>query len=261
MPQPFLHDIPSALAALLEAVLLFYLIRRKLVRLYPAFFLYIVTVILQSCLWHAAAWYWYPLQLQAWTIYWSSQAVVIFTRWLAITEIARHVLADYSGIRRMATRILIVVGTCVLLYALLVSRYIWTLMVLNADRAVELCIATLVVGMFLFARYYRLPMLDLERQLAIGFCLYSCAWVINDSILEHWHGTHWDFLNYVNILAFLASLLLWIGAVRGAQQPRNLPVSERLSPESYGELSAKLNSRLLLLNNRLDHMFRSGDSR
>jgi hypothetical protein len=262
MPQPILRDISFALAAtLLEAILLFYLIRRKLVRLYPAFFLYIVAVILQSCLWRGAQWYWYPLERPPWTIYWSSQAVVMFVRWLAIAEIARQVFADYSGIRKMATRILIVLGICVLLYALMFSRFVWSLMVLNADRAVELCIATLVVGMFLFARYYRLPILKLERQLAVGFCLYSVSRVVKDSFLEHWHGTHWDFLNYVNVVAFLASLLLWIGAVRAAPEARDLLVPGRLSPERYGELSAKLNSRLQLLNNRLGHMFHSGDSR
>lgn len=250
-----------AFTTLLELVLLFFLLRRKLYRSYPAFFIYVLTVILQSVLDEFAALYWGSLSKQAWATAWGSQAVVICARWFAVVEIARKVLADYAAIQRIVTRVLLVVGVCVLTYSFAVSKFIWTLMVLNADRALELCIATCVVCMFLFARYYRLPVLALERQLAIGFCLYSCSWVINDSILEHWRGSHWDFLNYVNVLAFLASLLLWIGAARSPAELRRASAGQRLSPELYGQLSEQLNSRLNLLNHRLAHLFGSGDSR
>jgi hypothetical protein len=254
-------DFSSALTILLEAILLFYLLRRRLQRSYPAFLTYILTAIIQGLLWEFASHYWGPRSKPAFVLYWGVQAVVVATRWLAVIEIARKVLADYSGIQRMVTRVLFVLGVCVLVYSFAVSDFSWTLMVLNADRAIELCIATLVVCMFLFARYYRLPMLNMERQLAIGFCLYSCSRVVNDSILEHWQGAHWDFLNYVNVLAFLASLVLWIGAVRGAVEVRRTASGIQLSPEMYGQLSEQLNSRLQLLNQRLNHLSRSGDSR
>jgi hypothetical protein len=255
------EDFTWALTTLFEVVLLFYLLRRKLQRSYPTFFTYISAVILQGLFWEFARHYWGQHSKPAWAAFWGAQAIVVTARWLAVMEIARKVLTDYSGIRRMVTRVLLFLGLCVLVYSFAVSKFTWTLMVLNADRAVELCIATFVVCMFAFARYYRLPMLNLERQLAIGFCLYSCSQVVVDSILEHWNGARWGFLNYVNALAFLASLLLWIGAVRTPVEERSGAADLQLSPEMYTQLSEQLNSRLNLLNHRLDHLFRSGDSR
>jgi hypothetical protein len=254
------QNVTWILTALLEVTLLFDVLQRKFYRSYPAFFAYVLAVILQAALMAGADAHWGSTSKQAWMVAWSSQPVVLCARWCAVVEIARKVLAGYGGIQRMATRILMVLGVCMLAYSFVFSRFIWALMVLNADRAVELCIATFVVCMFVFARYYRLPMLNLERQLAIGFCLYSCAWVINDSIFENRPGAMWDLFYHLNVLAFLASLLLWIGAVRAPAEARSVAPETQLSPEMYGQLSEKLNSRLNLLNHRLDHLFRSGDS-
>ena len=49
----------------------------------------------------------------------------------------------------MVSRILIVLGAAAyLVYAILGSRDKWTLTVLTADRAVEMCIASFIVAMF-----------------------------------------------------------------------------------------------------------------
>jgi len=256
-----LHNLILAIAtAALELLLVFYLVQRKLYRSYPAFFIYVLLVMLQSFLWESAKWQWGKQSRQQWGIYWAAQAVVIVARWFAVVEIARKALGDYRGIWGLAGRILIVLSFCVLFYSLAFSQFYWAYMVLNADRAVELCLASFIVGMFLFARYYQLPMLNMERQLAIGFCLYSCSWVINDSILENRQGPIWDFLNYVNSLAFIASLLLWIGAARQPVEAREQAEPTVLSPGAYTALSQKLNSRLRILNDRLDHLFHSEDT-
>ncbi|MGB7493865.1 MAG: hypothetical protein WBR26_23955 [Candidatus Acidiferrum sp.] len=262
MAEPLNFDtLAWVLTTVLEVILLFLLLRRKLHRSYPGFFVYVLSVIVQGLLWKGAEFHFGERSKQAWAVYWMFQAVVVCARWIAVVEITSKVLADYGAIRRMASRILMVLGAAVLAYSFVVSDFSWMLMVLSADRAVELCIASVVVCMFLFARYYRLPMLALERQLAVGFCLYCCSRVVNDSVLEHWHGNRWNFLSYVNALAFLASLLIWIAAVREPIESRNLAAHLRLTPERYGELSEKLNSRLHLLNHRLDRLSRSGGSR
>lgn len=161
----------------------------------------------------------------------------------------------------MASRILFLLGMGVLVYSIASSNNRWTFAVLNADRSVELCIASFIVCMFVFVRYYRLPMANLERLLAVGFCLYSCTYVINDSIYESWRSSAGAFWNYLDGLTFLASLLLWISAVHKAGQPQRVAAPAPVSPEQYRELSQRLNSRLHLLNNRLNHLFHSEDSR
>jgi hypothetical protein len=259
-PRHFLN-VAWALTTLLEVVLLAYLLRRKLYRTHPAFFLYVLMVILQSLVQQSCSWYWGSDSLPYWTISWGSQAVVICARWFAVVEIARRAMAMYMGIWGMVSRILIGVSALVLAYSIAVSERQWTLGVLNADRSLELCISAFIVCLFLFARYYRMPMNELERRIAVGFCLYSCAWVINDSIYESWRGSFGHLWDYINIFAFFGSLLLWIGAARKYSELPNVTAPNPLPAERYGELSRELNSRLHLLNNRLDHLLHSEDSR
>jgi hypothetical protein len=255
------RDLAWTLTTLLEMVLLVYLLRRRLYASHPAFFIYVLATILQSIAVALLYRYLGSQSLTSWNIAWAGQAVVICARWFAVTEIARKALAEYTGIWGMASRMLFLLGFGVLVYSVASSDKRWTLAVLNADRSVELCIASFIVCMFLFVRYYRLPMSNLERLLAIGFCLYSCSYVINDSIYERWRSSLGGLWNYLDSLTFLASLLLWIGATRGAAEAQTSTVQASLSPEQYGELSRRLNSRLHLLNSRLNHLLRYEDPR
>jgi hypothetical protein len=260
-PALILRDAFWGLSTVLEIVLATMVIRRRLYHSHPFFFAYILATIVQSALFAVSCYYFGQGSRVSFYVGWGTQAVVICGRWFAVMEIAKRVLGQYLGIWALAGRILILLGLSVLAYAIFSSGSRWKLIVLNADRAAELCIATLIVAILLFVRYYRVPMGNLERMLAIGFCLYSCFVVINDSIYENWRHTFADLWNYLDMLTFTASLLLWITAVRTAdvQQASASPVA--LAPELYADLSRKLNSRLLLLNNRLNHLFRSEDSR
>jgi len=104
-------------------------------------------------------------------------------------------------------------------------------------------------------------MSQMDRMLAIGFCLYSCFFVINDSIYQAWIRTAGPLWNYLESVTYLATLLLWIGAVLRHSESRIAASAPSLTLEDYLELSGKLNSRLHVLNNRLDKLFHSGDSR
>lgn len=256
-----LHNFAWILTTVLELVLLFYFVRQGLYRTHAAFFLYILAAVVQSAVVATTYRYWGPRSVQSWKIAWGSQGVVVCTRWLAVMEITKKVLANYGGIWGMARRILILLSLCVLIYAIASSGSRWNLMVLNGDRAVELCMATFIVSMFLFTRYYRLPMTNLDRILAIGFGLYSCFYVINDSIDEIWHSPFGGFWNKMEIVTFFASLVLWIGAAHRSTEAQRVEPEPAVSPEKYEELSEKVNSRLHLLNRRLSHLHRSEDSK
>jgi len=256
-----LRHVFWGLSTVLEIVLAAILIRRKLYRTHPAFLTYILIAILQSCFVATSYYYFGTRSRVSYFVGWDTQVLVICARSFAVMEIAKNVLGKYVGIWALAGRILVFLGLSVLAYSIFSSRSRWLLITLNADRAVELCIATLIVAILVFVRYYRVPMNHLERMLAIGFCLYSCFFVINDSIYESWRRPFADLWNYLDILAFTATLLLWINAARTAEAPRTSASPVALPPELYADLSRKLNSRLLVLNNRLNHFFRSEDSR
>jgi len=88
------------------------------------------------------------------------------------------------------------------------------------------------------------------RSLAIGFFLYSCFAVLNDTILESWRYRHAALWNLVGMLAYLESLLLWIWAVR-KRQPEITLEPALLSQGVYQTLAPEINFRLKLLNEHL----------
>lgn len=125
----------------------FFLFRRKLYLLHPAFSVYISTTMLQSLLGSWASHHWGGRSMQYFGFAWGAQGVVICVRWLALIEIARRVLTAYSGIWKLVNAILFILCIVILVYSVAVPRTRWDLIVLSADRAVEFCIASFVVGL------------------------------------------------------------------------------------------------------------------
>jgi hypothetical protein len=256
-----LSNIEWALATILEIALLICLLRKKLYWSHPLFFTYIACTILQSALGAVVYSVWRTTSVRVWSLIWASQVVVILARSLAIVEIAWRNLSSYAGVWGLAKRFLMVVGASVLAYSLLLSRKQWDLVVVNLDRSVELSIAVVIVTLLLFARHYQLPIRRLDRAMAVGFCLYSCLFVINDSLFERWMDSYTNFWNFLDMLTFIASLLLWIVAVNAetAKEPAEQRV--QVPQEMYGQMSPEVNLRLRLLNEQLDRLLRSGNDR
>ena len=250
-----------AATSLGEVVLIFYLIHRRLVWSHFWLFLYLCCTVIQSALGAIT----YSLldfgSAATRDIIWSSQAVVITMRFSAVYELARRILARYIGIWALAQRVLLVVAAGVLLYTAVFSEKRLSMMILTVDRGAELAIASFVVGLLLFARYYMLEIDPLDRALSIGFALYSCFYVINDSLLEKWMEPYVGFWGFMDVITFLASLLIWIQAVRAYAPALEFVTSRSTSSDLYGALSAEVNVRLRLLNDQLAQLLRSESTR
>src|SRR5277367_2951838 len=232
------------LTSLLEAVLLLFLLQRKLYLTRPAFVAYIVGVLLQSVLALVVYRRWGSDSASVWALMWSSQLLVIAARANAVVEIARRNLAPYTGVLALARRILLFMTFASLAYSLLLSRLNWSLIVVNLDRGIELSIAVGIVTLVLFVRHYGLPMNPLDRALTIGFCLYSCLFVINDSLFERWRASYQTFWNFLNILTFLATLVMWATAVRSAEYPEFSQAPAPADSSVDHQMSAELDLRL-----------------
>jgi len=178
------------------------------------------------------------------------QGAVICARALAVAEVCRHLLARYRGIWAMAWRILLACAALVLVYSIVAARHFWELALLAGDRGMELSIAAVVVGVLLFTRYYDVQVSAADRSLAVGFCLYSCFCVLNNTILEHYLSRYGPLWNLLGMLAFLASLLLWTWALR-KPQTETVPEETLLSPGIYQTVAPQVNLRLRLLNDQL----------
>jgi hypothetical protein len=257
-----LRNVFWTATTLCELVLIIYLIRGKLVRSHFWLFLYLCCTVLQSVL----AVITYNLLddfkgAATRNIIWSSQGVVIIMRFSAVCEMARRILARFSGIWALAQRLLLIVAVTVLIYTAVFSDQRFSMMILTVDRGAELAIAAFIVGLLLFARYYMLEINPLDRALSIGFCLYSCFYVINDSLLEKWMGPYGGFWGFMDIITFLACLCIWIQSVRVYAPARAYVTPQTVPSDLYGTLSPEVNTRLRLLNDQLAQLLRSESPR
>jgi hypothetical protein len=75
--------------------------------------------------------------------------------------------------------------------------------------------------------------------------------VINYSLLERIVQQYAVLWNFLDLFAFMASLLVWISAASRYVPSEELAVPSAIPAELYGKLSSEVNSRLLLLNRQL----------
>lgn len=250
-----------AVTTALELGLFIQLVRRKIFRDFPFFFAYLMSVIFQSAA--VALLYWNANldKLVVWKIAWLTQGLVVCMRSLVLLELNRTVLSRYIGIWALARRLFLCVAAAVLAYDLFLSRGKWQWLIMNGIRGLELAMATVIVTMLLFARYYRVPVNQLQRALAVGLCLYSSFYVINYSLFEKIVQQYAVLWNFLGIFAFIASLLVWLMAANRYEQAEKVPSLPAISAELYGKLSSELNSRLLLLNRQLIQFLHLEDKR
>jgi hypothetical protein len=245
-----LQQIVWAVNTATSVFLLILLVVRKNYRTYPAFTFYIlvnlalgISVFIIYRLWGFSS-------AASWRFGWAMQAVTVCARALAVAEICRHLLSRYLGIWALAQRLLLTCAGLVLLYSGLAVRHQWELALPTADRGLELSIAAVIVVLLLFARYYGLRPERTDRSLAIGFCLYSCFRVMNDTISDRYLYGYAKFWNLLEMLAFFASLSLWSWALRKSRA--EITAQENLLPFGvYQSITPQINLRLRLLNERL----------
>lgn len=240
----------------LNAGLVVLLLFRRNYRVFPFFFLYVVLDFLHGIASLASYRIWGFTSVEAMRIAWGSQGFVVLARALAVAEICYRILGKYLGVWKLASRLLLAAMVLVSLYAWGDSRGRWQLGVLNLDRGLELAMATVIVLLFLFAVYYEVGVEPTVRMLTLGFFLFSCFRVLNDTILERWLHHYAGVWNYLGTVAFVATLLLWCWALRRTL-PKNALEPELVSQGVYQVLSPEINARLKGLNEQLSHFWRA----
>ena len=257
MVEPLqLQSATWVLTTALEIALFVQLLRRKLPGSYPFFFTYLASAILQSAA--VAVLYRNPDldKMTVWKLAWGTQGIVVTFRALTLMELNRRVLSPYVGIWALARSLFLGIGVAVIAYDLSLSKGQWQWLILNGVRGLELAMAAVIVTMLLFARYYRVPVNQLQRALAVGLCLYSAFYVINYSLLERVLQQYAVLWNSLGLFAFIASLLVWIGAVRRYTAVEEITVPQTIPAELYGMISSEVNTRLILLNRQLMQFLR-----
>lgn len=241
----------------LTLALVFLLCYRKNYRIYPCFLLYALMNLFQGVVLFASRRLWGSDATAAlFAIGWGTQGLVVLARALAAAEVCRHVLARYRGIWGLGWRLSVAAAALVLAYSWAAGSHRWLLFALTADRSIELAIAVGILALLVFAHYYQVVIDRAARFLAMGFFLYSCFQVLNDTILERWLQLYATFWNVLGAVTFLASALLWgWGLLLTRQEAMSPP--ELLLGDQYRLLSPAINARLRVLDEQLSHFWRA----
>ncbi len=152
-----------------------------------------------------------PISLRA---AWSMRPLMEVLRALAVLEICRLVFENYRGIWAFIWRTMLVWVTLVGILAMTLGKRSFAYKIFNADRAVGLSVAAAIVALFVFARYYRVQAEDPLRSLAIGFFMYACFVVVNDTLLQAFVKAYSPVWNFLGTVSFTSSVLVWGWALR-----------------------------------------------
>jgi hypothetical protein len=248
------------LSILLRALLLGVVLLRRNARSFPFFSIYLSANLLNALVVAASYRVWDSSSKVLYGVVWGSQLIVSCARALAVAEICRLLLAGYRGIWSLAWRVLLSCAALVLFYASLVSKHQWGFAILGVSRAVELAIAVVIVVLLVFLRHYHVVPEPTLRSLVIGFFFFSCFEVLNYTILEHWLKAYGSVWNFLEVLAYMACLLVWTWALRKSL-PQLVLRPALLPAYVYRQLSPEINLRLRLLDERLSHFWRAEEPR
>ena len=238
-----------------ECLLIGILILRGSFREYPMFLSYISVSLLQSLLLFLTYKVWGYSTYPAWASAWGSQIIVLTFRALAVGEICYRLFQSYRGIWELIRRVLLVSAAIVLLYAAIVARHNWFAIMPNLQRSLDLAMATGLVGLFLFARYYQVQPTPALGALALGFLLFSSFGVLNATVLEGSRLSYGALWTLLQMVAFLASVLIWS---RALWQPSVVAKGIPMLPSSdlYQVLAPEVNLKLRHLNGQLSRFWK-----
>jgi type VI protein secretion system component VasK len=104
-------------------------------------------------------------------------------------------------------------------------------------------------------KYYEIAVEATALYLSIGFFLFSSFSVLNNTILETWPYSYATLWNMLGTLAFVATLLLWIWAVR-EKQPETALGPVMMPQGAYYAVVPEINDRLKALNDQLSQFWR-----
>jgi len=234
----------------IRIVLLALLLSRKNYRRFPSLTFYILIVSVKSVFLYFAYAHWGFDSPTVWPLAWASIAVGICARALAVAELCRLIIARYKGVWALTWRLLLASSIVTLLFSLLAIRGGWFSIITIAQLGVELAITVVIVGLLVLGKYYQVALEQPFQSLALGFCLYSSFSVLNNTVWQRLLSQYDHLWNVLGMLAFLASLLIWVGALR-TPYPASAQEEVLLPASVYGNLSPAITSQLKELNRSL----------
>jgi hypothetical protein len=193
------------------------------------------------------------------TFGWASEATTLFAQALAATETLHLVLGPFRGIWGLGWRTLAATSTIIFVYVAVHTHGDVSWALLEADRGYHLIFATALIACLLLVRYYSVPIPPPYKALLGGFCFFSCAMILINtvfqSILYRGVASYQPVWQFSTVLSFVFVQVMWMVGLR-----KPLPVEDRqiatASDSAYQRLSPEINIQLRLLNEKLMRLWK-----
>jgi len=212
----------------LEAGLLVCMVHRKLHRVFPRFFSYIIFQILNSAALFLAYRYYEPGYFAA---YWAGNAISVVLTVTVMDEILQQVFREYGGAQNLGA--VIFRWACGLLVLLaLVTAFTGqqgsadrvVAVVLTFDRSVRVMQCGLFCLLMILCRVLKNCWRQQVFGIALGFGIFASIETIMVSAAMHFGDSIGPTVSLVISAAYNVVVLIWIGYLR--QQPHRIPAVE-----------------------------------
>jgi hypothetical protein len=190
------------------------MLHRRQYREFKFFFAYVVAQILAFAVIFPVSFYSYYAFFY---ISWVSTAISVVLGFQVIHEAFVDVFRPFHTLRDLGTVLFKWAGLVMLLVAGVVSvstgtsdKLPWVLAIMTAQRCVRIMQVGMVLFLLFFARYLGVSRLQRSFGIALGFGVFA---VVELTLVASWTGHHLGnvMMNLINMSAYNASLLIWLG--------------------------------------------------
>src|SRR6202451_2915374 len=200
------------------------MLRRGQQRPFKYFFAYIVTQIMTFAVIFPTYRYYYSAIFY---ISWISTAISVALGFMVIHEAFLDVFRPFHTLRDLGTVLFKWAGLVMLLVAGVVSvstssseLAAWVQAIMTAQRCVRIIQVGMVLFLLFFARYLGVSRRQHSFGIALGFGTFA---VVELALIASWTGDHLGntAMNLINMGAYNASLLVWLGYTRAKSPSRD----------------------------------------
>jgi hypothetical protein len=179
-------------------------------------------------------------------VYWSALGVVLCARALAVAELCWTSLRIYPAIWSIVRKLLALLTVILLAYASVAAARNSSpaiAFLVTSERSLDFGIAVMLVALLGLGVRYGVSLAETERNIAMGFTVYSTFQMVNDTFMKQWMMKYFHWWVSASVASFEIAMLIWIvPLLRPIVAPPLAPVllSQDLSASFLGQVVERL---------------------
>lgn len=201
----------------LQIIILLLMIRRKLYKQFPMFFLYTAFELFQFVVLFAVGGSGSFSEEQYRAMFTLGSAISTALRFGIIYEICAHMVRDYPGLKetgrslfRWATVVLLLIAAAIAAATHGNGGHGPVVVLSVLDRTASIMQCGLLLLLFLFSRYFSLSWRNCTFGLALGFGIFASIELATSAIRSQIGSSRADFVDLVVMAAYHSCVLIWV---------------------------------------------------